>query len=546
MKTRAPIALIALALILPGAAQAATAGQSFHDSDSLVYAAGPGEQNRLTISHVGGQIVFEDGGAAITPGDSCTALTESRVACEDTTFVSVDLEDGDDEAATAGAAPDPDAFIFFDGDSGNDTLRSGEWPVVLNGGVGTDVLVGGPLTPSIDAVDTYAAGDFERLPRHDALRDEVTCAPPLAGKGGTDVSIETLDVVSGPCAGRYTYLDTHVDVRGTDGPDNLGGGRGPSRIHALGGNDTLFVSRNDRAYGGDGNDNLSGAGVQFGGAGDDRFDGNSSARESNRVSGGDGADAIFGTGGANRISGGAGRDRVSGRGGRDTIDVRDGERDTVRCGAGRDSVRADRRDVVARDCERRSVSVSSASGGSGAVRAAARSPRCRIASAKGSRIVARSSTALVYKRGFYAYSCLRSNGLLRRLPLEGGGYHTFRLAGRYVAYATFGSGIGDEFDRLYVYDMRAGVTVLIESSTSIRDIVVKPNASAAWVEQSTVRPTDFDTPVYDVRKVSFVERQGSVLLDRGADVGPRSLALAEGDTAITWTRGGQPRTAPLP
>jgi DNA-binding NarL/FixJ family response regulator len=39
-------------------------------------------------------------------------------------------------------------------------------------------------------------------------------------------------------------------------------------------------------------------------------------------------------------------------GGRDVIMVRDGERDVVQCGSERDTVLADRRDVVARDCER--------------------------------------------------------------------------------------------------------------------------------------------------------------------------------------------------
>ena len=48
---------------------------------------------------------------------------------------------------------------------------------------------------------------------------------------------------------------------------------------------------------------------------------------------------------------GRGRDRVSGGSGNDTINTRDGERDTVTCGPGRDRVRADRIDTVARDCE---------------------------------------------------------------------------------------------------------------------------------------------------------------------------------------------------
>ena len=71
-----------------------------------------------------------------------------------------------------------------------------------------------------------------------------------------------------------------------------------------------------------------------------------------RISGGDGTDRIFGVGGSDRISGGRGRDNISAGSGNDRIAVRDGQRDTVRCGRGRDRVTADRQDQVARDCER--------------------------------------------------------------------------------------------------------------------------------------------------------------------------------------------------
>lgn len=42
---------------------------------------------------------------------------------------------------------------------------------------------------------------------------------------------------------------------------------------------------------------------------------------------------------------------LDGRRGNDLIDARDGERDLVYCGTGRDTVRADRQDVLHR-CER--------------------------------------------------------------------------------------------------------------------------------------------------------------------------------------------------
>jgi hypothetical protein len=52
-----------------------------------------------------------------------------------------------------------------------------------------------------------------------------------------------------------------------------------------------------------------------------------------------------------RLQGGPGRDVLRGGPGNDTVMVRDRSRDAVRCGAGRDLVLADGRDVVARDCE---------------------------------------------------------------------------------------------------------------------------------------------------------------------------------------------------
>jgi CSLREA domain-containing protein len=94
---------------------------------------------------------------------------------------------------------------------------------------------------------------------------------------------------------------------GTAGPDVLRGGLGNDTLRGLGGNDRLF--------GGSGNDRL------FGGAGNDRLEGHK------------------------------GRDLLEGGLGNDTIVARDKSFDTIRCGAGRDTVTADRNDKVAKDCE---------------------------------------------------------------------------------------------------------------------------------------------------------------------------------------------------
>ncbi|MDX6732905.1 MAG: hypothetical protein QOC54_2853, partial [Baekduia sp.] len=52
-----------------------------------------------------------------------------------------------------------------------------------------------------------------------------------------------------------------------------------------------------------------------------------------------------------RIAGGSGNDTIIGGNGNDAISARDGEVDTIRCGAGRDRVTADAGDRVAGDCE---------------------------------------------------------------------------------------------------------------------------------------------------------------------------------------------------
>jgi len=51
------------------------------------------------------------------------------------------------------------------------------------------------------------------------------------------------------------------------------------------------------------------------------------------------------------LVGGPGRDVLNGGRGRDRIFARDGVRDRINCGAGVDTVRADRADVVASNCE---------------------------------------------------------------------------------------------------------------------------------------------------------------------------------------------------
>lgn len=136
---------------------------------------------------------------------------------------------------------------------------------------------------------------------------------------------------------RRRRVTDDCSIRGTAGADTLHGTAFADVLLGLGGNDRLFA--NDPGYvgdtldGGPGNDLLVGGFRQdtlYGGPGDDT------------LNGGPSGDALIG---------GPGRDRLNGQGGNDTIDARDGQRDTVTCGVGRDTVYADRADSVASDCE---------------------------------------------------------------------------------------------------------------------------------------------------------------------------------------------------
>jgi Ca2+-binding RTX toxin-like protein len=158
-------------------------------------------------------------------------------------------------------------------------------------------------------------------------------------------------------------------VIATDGNDTRFGGSGTQLMFGYRGNDLLRGgagadclighSGRDSLYGGSGGDFISGgsdADRVYGESGNDRVDGDAG---SDRVSGGSGSDVLSGGAGGDQLVDRAGRDTFSGGPGNDRIDARDasaaGRRiaDTVRCGTGRfDVVLADRRDVVAHDCER--------------------------------------------------------------------------------------------------------------------------------------------------------------------------------------------------
>jgi CSLREA domain-containing protein len=126
---------------------------------------------------------------------------------------------------------------------------------------------------------------------------------------------------------------------GTAAADLLCGLGGDDTIKGLGGNDSLFgddciVAKATRPFAASsaGDDKL------FGGAGKDS------------LNGGGGDDLLNGGAGDDRLSGGSGRNAYRGGAGRDTILARNGEKESVDCGAGKDRATVDRADAL-KGCE---------------------------------------------------------------------------------------------------------------------------------------------------------------------------------------------------
>ena len=116
-----------------------------------------------------------------------------------------------------------------------------------------------------------------------------------------------------------------IVITGTGDADQLRGTAEPEVIFGFGGADTI--------RGGRGHDCVIGS------------------RGNDRLLGEDGHDSLTGGSGRDRLIGGRGVNLYSAGPGRDFVDARNGRRELVRCGSGRDTARVDRRDRV-RSCER--------------------------------------------------------------------------------------------------------------------------------------------------------------------------------------------------
>ncbi len=224
---------------------------------------------------------------------------------------------------------------------------------VIRGTAASNSITGTPRADRIfagtgdDVVDALAGSDCVDLGTGDDR-----------GQGGLGDDL----IVGGLGADRISGSSGSDRLRGNGANDRIDAGRGNDRAFGDAGNDVILGGfGNDRLHGVSGNDRIGGSRGRDrinGGAGRDLIAGGSSNdrisgdRGNDRINGNSGNDVLKGNSGKDRIVGGTGRDVVSAGSGSDRVDVRDGKRDRVNCGRGRDTVIADPKDRVSDNCER--------------------------------------------------------------------------------------------------------------------------------------------------------------------------------------------------
>jgi Ca2+-binding RTX toxin-like protein len=196
--------------------------------------------------------------------------------------------------------------------------RPGSFSVAVSGVPSPAISLGAPvrLPPGLSWTDD---GDGTATLSGTATGRPGTRVVPLQTGNALGSASQLLTVVVAPvpgaCANRFV---------GASGPDRVRGTAAGDRLVGMGGDDTLLgFAGQDCLVGGPGGDGLFG----------DR-----------------GVDRVLGGSGNDVLKGGTGQDLLRGGAGDDVIKAADGQSDLVSCGSGRDSVVADRRDVL-QGCE---------------------------------------------------------------------------------------------------------------------------------------------------------------------------------------------------
>jgi Ca2+-binding RTX toxin-like protein len=326
------LVLIVASITLVFGASAASASTLKVVDGRAVFTGAPGETNDVQMVPpfaAPATLKITDAGAPLAAGAGCTQIDAHSAYCPETGRLPLDVATGDlndnvyladsffRRITVAGGRGDDKLYVsssqgtpaHIDGGPGNDditaNLQLGAEPE-LRGGTGDDTLT------ILNAVGGLAYGDAgnDRLV-YRGFTQGFHFPLVLDGGGGNDTY-----------AFEWQFVPTAM-VAGS-GIDTLDESTADTRAMVMNFDMLICPGCADRV---------------IGTPAADRITGDSRAQT---IQGGDGDDVL---------DGGGGTDTISGEAGNDTITSRDGKPDVVTCGAGTDTVAADRRDTVSPDCE---------------------------------------------------------------------------------------------------------------------------------------------------------------------------------------------------
>jgi hypothetical protein len=357
-----------IAIAAPATASAATITREA--DGTLAYTAAPGAAfNKVNLlgSDDGATLTvstYGDDDTASWPAD-CTPSSlygADVVTCPMPAAVRVDAGDGDD-LLQDGTLPVPVTLL---GGPGRDTIEGYTSAETLDGGAGDDRLTGyggDDVLRGGDGNDTVDGGEGRDRLEGGAGDDLLT--PDGHEHAGADVvdGGPGYDRIEGDYSSRFEDGEPPVSITFAGGADDGRPGEGDD----LRGVEKVYLAVGGRFVGSDAAEEfrlgqVGTPSTMLGAGGDDVL---RSGDGPDHLDGGAGNDSVDGGFGDDELIGGPGRDTISGDlaggdcgplwckspYGNDTIDARDGEVDSVTCGAGTDSVQADPQDVVAPDCE---------------------------------------------------------------------------------------------------------------------------------------------------------------------------------------------------
>jgi len=367
--TRTLVTAAAVAGVAPCAASAIVVTyEGPVDDEVLVVRAAPGELNQQGVQPgpIADSVSLYDSQNTITqvPHQCADRREQHAIDCHAPNGMRLELGDGNDRsyvssdvtvAVTAYGGPGND---HLDGNNAVNTFFGEAGDDVLNGSGGDDVLDGGDGNDTIDGysgADRIAGGAGDDLLHPDSFE---TPSPDVVDGGPGVDRIESDYVTRNPDAPKppstFTLAGGADDGRPGEGDD----------IRNV---ERLMLSQSATFTGTDAAEyvklhQVGDAGTLNGMGGDDELRAGDGA---DTIDGGTGADLLDGGYGDDTITGGPGRDRISADlasgdcgpywckypYGNDTVLARDGEIDSITCGAGTDRVVADADDVVAGDCE---------------------------------------------------------------------------------------------------------------------------------------------------------------------------------------------------